>query len=131
MLKNILRLHKSAAGSGFHLPFAPHIAVMFPAGTNPGLHLKTISAPSSVFWYAPMEPLSGLMGLPQLTEIAMQNRNFSILSRKRSAVEVATVCTSVAELFWVSCALNRPLEHIHQRITFDPSYCYCSTWANS
>ena len=65
-------MHTKVAGSGLHLPSAPHTAVLFPAGINSGLHLKNISAPSVVFWYASMEPLSGVMGLPQLTEIMMK-----------------------------------------------------------
>ena len=39
----------SSAGSGVQLPFDAHTAVTFPAGTNPGLHPNTISAPSVVF----------------------------------------------------------------------------------
>jgi len=42
-------VHTSVAGSGFHLPSAPHIAVILILGTNPELHLKNISAPSVVF----------------------------------------------------------------------------------
>ena len=69
MLKNISPMHPRPAGSGFHLPSIPHTALILPTGTNPGLHLKNISAPSSVLWYASMEPLSGVLGLPQLTGI--------------------------------------------------------------
>ena len=36
-------------GSGVQLPFDAQTAVTFPAGTNPGLHPNTISAPSVVF----------------------------------------------------------------------------------
>ena len=86
MFKNISLLHKRPAGSGFHLPFTPHTALILPAGTNPGLHLKNISAPSSVFWYASMEPLSVVMGLPQLTEIAMQINTFLSLEEKRDEI---------------------------------------------
>ena len=60
-------MHPRVAGSGSHLPSASHTALILPAGTNPGLQLKNISAPSSVFWNGSMEPLSGVMGLPQLT----------------------------------------------------------------
>ena len=42
-------VHTIVVGSGFHLPFAPHTALILPAGTNLGLHLKNISAPSVVF----------------------------------------------------------------------------------
>jgi len=42
-------VHTSVAGSGFHLPSVPHIAVILILGTNPELHLKNISAPSVVF----------------------------------------------------------------------------------
>ena len=36
-------------GSGVQLPFDAQTAVTFPAGTNPGLHPNTITAPSVVF----------------------------------------------------------------------------------
>ena len=55
------------AGSGFHLPSAVHIALILSAGTNPGLHLKNISAPSVVFTNASMEPFPGTLGSLQLT----------------------------------------------------------------
>ena len=42
-------MHTRVAGSGLHLPSALHTALILPAGTNPGLHLKNISAPSVVF----------------------------------------------------------------------------------
>ena len=64
---NVSLVHTRVAGSGFHLPFALHTPLIFPAGTNPGLHLKNISVPSSVSWYASMEPLPGITGCPQLT----------------------------------------------------------------
>ena len=67
----ISHVHTRVAGSGFHLPFAPHTALILPAGTNPALHLKNISAPSSLFWYVAMEPLPGVTGCPQLTGIVM------------------------------------------------------------
>ena len=57
-------VHTRVAGSGIHLPSAPHTALILPAGINPGLHLKNISVSSSMF---SMEPLSGVMGVPQLT----------------------------------------------------------------
>ena len=61
-------VHTRVAGSGLHLPSAPHSALILPAGTNPGLHLKNISASSVVIWYASMEPLPGTVGSPQLAE---------------------------------------------------------------
>jgi len=42
-------VHKSVAGSGFHLPSVPHVAIIAVLGTNCELHLKDISAPSVVF----------------------------------------------------------------------------------
>ena len=57
-----------------------------------------------------------------------KNRSTKIMTE----VEVATVFTTAARtIFKASCALNRPFEHINRRITFEPSYCYYSTWANS
>jgi len=73
-------VHPKPAGSGFHLPPAAHTAFILPTGTNPGLHLKNISAPTVVFWYAPIEPFSGAMRLPQLTETVMKNNQFSSLT---------------------------------------------------
>ena len=61
-------VHTSVAGSGFHIPSAPHIAVILLLGTNPELHLKNISAPSVVFWYDSMKPLPGTVGSLQLTD---------------------------------------------------------------
>ena len=60
-------VHTRVAGSGFHLPSAPHTVLILPAGTNIELHMKNISAPSSVSWYGSMEPLPGVTGCPQLT----------------------------------------------------------------
>ena len=67
--KMVLPVHTRVVGLGFHLPSTPHTAVILPAGTNPGLHLKYISDPSSVFRYASTEPLSGVIGCPQVTEV--------------------------------------------------------------
>ena len=39
----------TVGGSGFHLPSAPHVAILVVFGTNPELQLKDISAPSVVF----------------------------------------------------------------------------------
>ena len=61
------RVHTRPAGSGFHLRSAVHTALILPAGTNPGLHLKNISVPSSVFRYGSMEPFVGEVGPLQLT----------------------------------------------------------------
>ena len=60
-------VHTRVAGSGFHLPSAVHIALILSVGTNPGLHLKNISAPSVVFTNASMEPFPGTLGSLQLT----------------------------------------------------------------
>ena len=49
MLWADLHVHITSAGSGVQLPFDAHTAVTFPAGTNPGLHPNTITAPSVVF----------------------------------------------------------------------------------
>ena len=62
-----LHVHTVAAGSGFHLPSPAHTAIILSAGTNPGLHLKNISAPCSVFWYGSMELFPGTVGSSQLT----------------------------------------------------------------
>ena len=68
-------LHTRSAGSGVQVPTTDipsgdtQVAILFPAGTNPVLHLKTISVPPmlmlSVF---SMEPFRGPLGLTQLTE---------------------------------------------------------------
>ena len=42
-------VHVRLAGSGVHIPLHPQVAVILVAGTNIGLHLKNISAPSAVF----------------------------------------------------------------------------------
>ena len=55
----------AVAGLGFHIPLAAHTALVLPAGINPGPHLKNISAPSVVLWYASMEPFLGTLGSPQ------------------------------------------------------------------
>ena len=69
-------MHTTVAGSGFHLRSAPHIALILPAGTNPGLHMKNISAPSKVFRYASIEPSVGGVGSLQLTGWReMENKN--------------------------------------------------------
>ena len=49
-------VHTRAAGSEVQLPSAAHTALILPAGTNPGLHMKIISAPSSVLWYGSTTP---------------------------------------------------------------------------
>ena len=65
-------MHTRAAGFGVHVPFGDtpsdmHIAVIFPVGTNPVLHLKCISAPPSELGTDTMEPFPGEVGIPQLT----------------------------------------------------------------
>ena len=60
-------------GFGVQVPFGDtpsdsHIAVIFPVGTNPVLHLKSIPAPPSVLGTATMEPFTGALGIPQLTK---------------------------------------------------------------
>ena len=67
-----LPMHTRVAGSGVQVPFGDtpsdvHTAVLLPVGTNPVLHLKSISVPPSVLGTAVMEPLSGAVGIPQLT----------------------------------------------------------------
>ena len=60
-------VHVRLAGSGVQIPLDAQVAVILPAGTNPGLHLKNISAPSVVFSYGSMEPLPGTVESLQLT----------------------------------------------------------------
>ena len=65
-------MHTRVAGFRIQIPFGDipsdvHTAVIFPVGTNPVLHLKSISAPPSVLGTATMEPLSGARGIPQVT----------------------------------------------------------------
>ena len=81
-------MHTRVAGFGFQVPFGDipsdvHTAVVFPVGTNPVLHLKTISVPPSVLGTATMEPLPGATGIPQLTirVITMTNDENSKLYR--------------------------------------------------
>ena len=69
-----LPLHTEVAGFGLQVPFGDipsdaHTAVILPVGTNPVLHLKSISAPPSVLGtaLATMEPFSGATGIRQLT----------------------------------------------------------------
>ena len=65
-------MHTEVAGFGVQVPFGDipsdvHTAVIFPVGTNPVSHLKSISVPPSVFGTAAMEPLSGAVGILQST----------------------------------------------------------------
>ena len=65
-------LHTRAAGSGVQvpstvLPSDVQFALILPAGTYPGAHMKNISAPTSVLWYGLIKPFRGPMGIPQLT----------------------------------------------------------------
>ena len=73
-------MHTRVAGSGVQVPFGDtpsdvHTAVLLPVGTNPVLHLKTISVPPSVLGTAAMEPLSGAVGILQSTERSTCNNN--------------------------------------------------------
>ena len=61
-------VHSRLAGSGFHLPSDAQTALILWAGKNSVLHLKYISAPSVVFWYASMKPFPGRVASLQLTE---------------------------------------------------------------
>ena len=66
-------MHTRVAGSGVQVPFGDipsdvHTAVIFPVGTNPVLHLKSILVPPSVLGTATKEPFSGATGVTQLTE---------------------------------------------------------------
>ena len=63
---NISHVHTRAAGLEVQLPSAPHTALILPAGTYPGLHMKMISAPSSVLWYGSTTPFPGAVGSLQL-----------------------------------------------------------------
>ena len=74
-------MHTEVAGSGVQVPSGDipsdlHTAVLFPVGTNPVLHLKSISAPPSVLGTVTMEPFPGAVGIPQLT-IRRSNNNKS------------------------------------------------------
>ena len=65
-------MHTEVAGFGVQVPFGNtpsdvHTAVILPVGTNPVLHLKSMSVPPSVLGTATMEPLSGATGIPQVT----------------------------------------------------------------
>ena len=60
-------VHVRSAGSGVHLPFDAQVAVILVDGTTDVLHLKTISAPSLVFWNVSIKPFTGTTGSPQLT----------------------------------------------------------------
>ena len=60
-------VHVRLPGSGVHNPLDAQVAVILVAGTNIGLHLNEISAPSVVFWYGSIEPSVGGVGSPQLT----------------------------------------------------------------
>ena len=66
-------MHTRVAGYGVQVPFGDtpsdvHTAVILPTGTNPVLHLKSISVPPSVLGTATMEPFPGARGIPQLTK---------------------------------------------------------------
>ena len=65
-------MHTEVAGFGVQVPFGDtpsdvHTAVILPVGTNPVLHLKSISVPPSVLGTATKEPFPGPTGIPQLT----------------------------------------------------------------
>jgi len=60
-------LHIRVAGSGVQVPSNVQLALILPAGTYPGAHMKNISAPNSELWYISMKPFRGPMGIPQLT----------------------------------------------------------------
>ena len=74
-------MHLRPAGSGFHLPFNAHTALILPAGTNSGLQLKYISAPSVVLRYASMEPFAGRVGLLQLAGEEEMKRGVKTLAK--------------------------------------------------
>ena len=66
-------MHTRVAGSGVQVPFGDtpfdlHIAVIFPVGTNPVSHLKSMSVPPSVLGTFAMEPFPGATGILQLTK---------------------------------------------------------------
>ena len=68
-------LHTRSAGSGVQVPTTDtpsgdaQVAVILPAGTYLGLHLKYITAPPTVLvlWMFSMEPFLGTVGISQLT----------------------------------------------------------------
>ena len=61
-------LHIRVAGSGVQVTSNVQFALILPAGTYPGAHMKNISAPNSELWYISMKPFRGPVGIPQLTE---------------------------------------------------------------
>jgi len=66
-------MHIRVAGSGVQVPSVVtpsgevQFALILPAGTYPGAHMKNISAPNSVLWYISIKPFRGPVGIPQLT----------------------------------------------------------------
>ena len=91
--ETISPVYTRPAGSGFHLPSVAHAALILPAGTNPGSHLKIISAPSAVFWYVSMEPLPGVTGCSQLTGIVMYKKNSLSGKKERLRKKETQSCT--------------------------------------
>ena len=71
-----LLMHTRVAGSGIYVQFGDipsdvHTGVIFPVGTNPVSHPKSISVQPSVLGTATMEPLPGTTDVPQVTAMAM------------------------------------------------------------
>ena len=65
--KTLTHMHIRLPGSGLHIPLDIQVAVILAVGTNIGLHMNEISAPSVVFWYGSIEPSVKGVGSLQLT----------------------------------------------------------------
>ena len=65
--------------------------IILPVGTNPVLHLKSISVPPSVLGTATMEPLPGKVGNPQLTGRKGNDNRAIKLGNKKLIVTAFTI----------------------------------------
>ena len=82
ILSVISPLHMRVVGSGVQVPSTVtpsdvQFAFILPAGTNPGAHMKNISAPPNVLWYGSMEPFRGAVGILQST-VSDVNRKLKV-----------------------------------------------------
>ena len=89
-------MHTRVAGFGVQVPFCDtpsdmHTALILPVGTNPVLHLKSISVPPSVLGTATMEPLPGKVGNPQLTGRKGNGNRAIKLGNKKLIVTAFTI----------------------------------------
>jgi len=79
----VLALHVRLAGFGVQLPLTDipsdvQFALIVPGGTNPGSHMKDITAPTSVLEIFPMKPFRGAVGNPQLTTEQLKALGFGV-----------------------------------------------------